>query len=177
MPVLFQLCQTSSFALPFSARYRHVALGLRGRWNCGVFAGEYGKGYRGQPQSQSEQRTKFNEPAFAEPPSSCNRGTTASRETVAGVCEAGGAFLFHYWNLGLCERILEESRRCRPRFARGGCSGFKKPQDAGNVVLAVGPNLVKLFQCRTVKLFAATLVARRASSVPLPKSVSHPNAT
>jgi hypothetical protein len=81
-------------------------------WNRGVFAGEYGKGYRGQCQSQSEQYTKINEPAFAEPSSTRSRGTTASREGMADVCGTSGAFLFHDWNLGLCERILEESRRC-----------------------------------------------------------------
>src|SRR4029450_4526144 len=90
MPVLFQLLQGRSFALSFSARHRHVALGLRGTGNRGLFAGEEGKGYSGQPQSQSEHRTKFNEPAFAEPPSSCNRGTTASREAGAGGRGAGG---------------------------------------------------------------------------------------
>jgi hypothetical protein len=95
MPVLFQLLQCRSFALSFSARYRHVALGFSGTWNRGIFAGEYGKGYPGQCQSQSEQYTKINESAFAK--------ATADR-----FC---GAFRFHYWNLGLCERILEESRR------------------------------------------------------------------
>ena len=50
MPVLFQLCQTSSFALCTGARYRHVALGLRGTRNCSLFTGEYGKGYPGQAE-------------------------------------------------------------------------------------------------------------------------------
>jgi hypothetical protein len=49
------------------------------------------------------------------------------------------------------KRILEESRRCRPRYARGGCFEFKRPQDAGKVVVAVGLNLVKLFQRWKVK--------------------------
>ena len=54
MPVLFQLCQTSSFALFSGPRYRHVAFGLRGTWNCAIFSGEYSKGYPGQPKSQGE---------------------------------------------------------------------------------------------------------------------------
>src|SRR5262245_51258811 len=142
MPVLLQLCQTSSFALSFAARHRHVAFGLRGRWNCGIPAGEYSKGYPGQRQGKSEHRTKINEPSFA--------GITANRETKAGVFGANGAFLFHYWSLGLVERIVEELRHCPPRFVRGGCIEFKRPQNVGNSVLAVRPNPVKLFQCRPV---------------------------
>src|SRR6187431_2129850 len=119
MPVLFQLLQSLSFALSFSARYRHVPLGLRSAWNCGVFASEYCKGYSGQSQSQSDQHTKINESAFAESLSSRSRG--ASEEAMVGISGARGAFLFHYWNLGLCETHSEESRRCPPRFAWGEC--------------------------------------------------------
>ena len=54
VPVLLQLCQTGSFALFFGPRYRHVAFGLRGTWNCDIFSGEYSKRYSGQPKSQSE---------------------------------------------------------------------------------------------------------------------------
>ena len=110
MPVLFQLFQCSRFALSFSARYRHVALGLRGTRNCGVFTGEYCKGYPGQRQSQSEQRTKINESAFAEPYSSRSRETAASEEAMAGICGSAfakatadrfrGAFLFHLLEFG-----------------------------------------------------------------------------
>src|SRR4029078_9879379 len=109
MPVLFQLFQTSSFALPFGTRYRHVALGLRGTRNCGVFTGEYSKSYSGQPQSQSEHRTMINEPAF-EPPSCRSREAAASEDAIVGICGSAfanatadrfrGVFLFHYWNVG-----------------------------------------------------------------------------
>jgi hypothetical protein len=116
MPVLFQLFQSSSFALSFSARYRHVALGLGGTRNCGIFTGEYCKGYPGQPQSQADQRTKINESAFAEPYSSRSRETAASEEAMAGICGSAfakatadrfrGGFLFHNWNLGCVSAFL-----------------------------------------------------------------------
>jgi hypothetical protein len=57
------------------------------------------------------------------------------------------------------KRILEESRRCPPRFTRGEYLKFKKPQNAGKTVLAVGPNLVKLFSMVNSKYLAATPVA------------------
>ena len=54
-------------------------------------------------QSDSaEQHAEVNEPAF-EPPSFRSRGITASQEAMAGICGASGGFLFHYWNLDLCE--------------------------------------------------------------------------
>lgn len=159
MPVLFQLLQSISFALSFSARNRHVALGLRSAWNCGVFAGEYCKGYPGQSQSQSDQQTKINESAFAESLSSRSRG--ASEEAMANISGARGAFFFHYWNWVCVKRILEESRHCPPRFARGEYFGFKKPQNAGKTVLAVGPNLVKLFLMVNSKYLVAALVAEK----------------
>src|SRR6476620_5335023 len=177
MPLLFQLLQSSSFALSFSARYRHVALGLRGSWNCSVFAGEYGKRYPGQTQSQSEQHTKINEPAFAEPPSSRSRGTTANREARAGICGSAfakatadrfrGGFLFHYWNLVLCEEHSRGVETLSAPLSAGWMLGFKRPQDAGNTVLAAGPDLVKLFQRSKVKLPAAMPGACRGSSAPL----------
>ena len=67
------------------------------------------------------------------------------------------------------KRILEESRHCPPRFARGEYFGFKKPQNAGKTVLAVGPNLVKLFLMVNSKYVGATLVTRKARSVALHK--------
>ena len=66
-----------------------------------------------KPRSQSEQHTKINEPAFAELSSSRSHGTAACQEAMAGICGSAfakatadrfrGAFVFHYWNLGLCE--------------------------------------------------------------------------
>ena len=113
MPVLFQLFQCSRFALSFGARYRHVAFGLRGTWNCDVFARRILQAPSPvKPEEQCEQRTEINEPAF-EPPSSRGRGITASQEAMAGICGSAfakatadrfrGGFLFHYLNLGLCE--------------------------------------------------------------------------
>jgi hypothetical protein len=49
--------------------------------------------------------------------------------------------------------------------------GFKKPQNAGKTLLAVGPNLVKLFSMVNSKYLAATPVARKARSVALHKCV------
>src|SRR6476661_4792273 len=147
MPVLFQLFQTSSFALPFGTGYRHVAYGLRGTAHCHVPAGEYCKCHAGETKEDCEQRTEVNEPAVAQPPASGNRGTAASEEVMMGICGASGAFIFHLLEFGfVVNRILAESRRCRPRYGRGGCFEFKRPQDAGKVVVAVGLNLVKLFQ-------------------------------
>ena len=181
MPVLFQLFQCSRFALSFSARYRHVALGLRGRAHRAVPAREYCQCHTGEAEEQSEQHTEVNEAAVAEPPSSRSREAAASEEAMADICGSAfakatadrfrGGFLFHYWSLGLCERILEESRRCRPRFARGGCFGFKKPQDAGNSLLAVGPNLVKLFRCWSVNYLLRRQSAWRTNSVAVHKCV------
>ena len=56
-------------------------------------------------------------------------------------------YFFFIIGIWVCvKRILEESSRCRPRFARGEFFGFRRPQDAGKTLLAVGPGLVKLFQ-------------------------------
>jgi hypothetical protein len=102
MPVLFQLRKTSSFTL-LAARYRHVALGFRSGAHCDVFAREDCKCHAGETEEQCEQRTEVNETAFTEPLPSRRRGITASEEVMAGICGARGGFLFHYWNLGLCE--------------------------------------------------------------------------
>jgi hypothetical protein len=64
---------------------------------------------------------------------------------MKGVCGANEAFLFHYWNLGLGERIREESRCCDAGLRGVGYFEFRRPQNAGKVVLAVRPNVVKLF--------------------------------
>src|SRR5215208_62715 len=109
MPVLFQLFQTSSFALPFGSRYRHVAFGLRGTGHRSLFTGEYTKGYPGQSQRQSEHRTKIHESAFKSPSSRSQEAAT-SEGAIAGICGASGGFLFHYWNLGLCEMQFLRSR-------------------------------------------------------------------
>src|SRR5207248_6512571 len=118
MPVLLQLFQSSSFALSFSARYRHVALRLRGTGNCGIFTGEYTKGYPGQSQRQSEHHTKIHEPAL-KPPSSCSHGTAANEGAVAGICGASGVFLFHFLGFAFTEAHFEDSRGSR--YVRRGC--------------------------------------------------------
>src|SRR5580765_3660311 len=156
MPVLFQLFQSSSFALSFSARYRHVALGLRGRAHRAVPAREYCQCHTGEAEEQSEKHTEVNEAAFAEPPSSRSRGTTANREARAGICGSAfakatadrfrGGFLFHYWNLVLCEAHSRGVETLSAPPCAGWMLGFKRPQDAGKTVLAAGPSLVKLFQ-------------------------------
>src|SRR6266487_4795228 len=82
------------------ARYRHVALGLRGAAQRAVPPCKDRKRDPRETESQSEQRAEINEPAFS--------------EATAGRCGASGGFFFHGWDLGLCERILEESRRSPP---------------------------------------------------------------
>jgi len=101
MPVLFQFRQTSSFTLWLAARYRHVAIGFRSRTHCDVPAREYRKCHAGETEKQCQQRTEVNEPSSARPPAFGGRGTAASEEAIAGICGMSGAFLFHYWNLGL----------------------------------------------------------------------------
>jgi hypothetical protein len=102
MPVLFQPFQTNSFTLWLAARYRHVALGFRSRAHGDVLAREYCECHAGETEEQCEQRTDVNETSFIEPPSP-DRGTAKSEAAMMGILGASGAFLFHYWNLGLCE--------------------------------------------------------------------------
>src|SRR6476620_652265 len=83
MPVLFQLCQTSSFTLWLATRYRHVALRFRHTALCDVPRREYCKCHAGETEEQCEQRTEVNEPAVELPSSRC-RGITASQDAMAG---------------------------------------------------------------------------------------------
>jgi hypothetical protein len=65
---------------------------------------------------------------------------------MMGICGASEAFLFHYWNLVLREAHSRGVETLSASLCAGWMLGFKRPQDAGKTVLAVGPSLVKLFQ-------------------------------
>ena len=94
----------------------------------------------------------------------------ASREAMAGICGSAfakatadrfrGAFLFHYdLDLGLCERILEEPRQCRPRLVQGERAGSGNFEMQEKGVLALGRSLVKHFSMLKRKLPTAMSLA------------------
>ena len=66
MPVLFQFCKTTSFALYIAARHRHVALGLQRRAAARHLCRRIWQALLRKPQSQSEQRPKIKKTAFGQ---------------------------------------------------------------------------------------------------------------
>jgi hypothetical protein len=86
---------------------------------CDVSAREYGKCHAGETERQCQQHAEVNEPAF-EPPSFRSRGITASQEAMAGICGASGGFLFHDWNLDLCEAHSRGVETLSAPLLRGG---------------------------------------------------------
>ena len=96
VPVVFQLCKTSSFALHVVTRHRHVARRLRQTARRTLPCGEYGKREPDKTQRQSEQRARIEEAGLAPASKRFTVGTAANfRSSKRSV--------FHFLRFGFAE--------------------------------------------------------------------------